>query len=92
MTRRGSVRARNVVTKDKDSSKDAPLDVVEIAENVDTVILASGDGDFDKLLERIHARHGVTTEAYGVPELTAASLKNTATRFVAIDERLLLGR
>ena len=32
MTRRGSVRARNVVTNDKDSSKDAPLDVVEIEE------------------------------------------------------------
>ena len=32
MTRRGSVRARNVVTNDKDSSKEGPLDVVEIEE------------------------------------------------------------
>ena len=32
MTRRGPVRARNVVTNDKDANKDAPLDVVEIEE------------------------------------------------------------
>ncbi len=40
MTRRGSVRARNVVTKDKDSSKDAPLDVVEIEECLSVRALA----------------------------------------------------
>jgi len=32
VTRRGPVRARNVVTNDKDANKDAPLDVVEIEE------------------------------------------------------------
>ena len=66
------------------------LDVVETAPDVDVVVLASGDGDFDMLLERIHQRHGVTTEAYGVAELSAASLKQAATRFVPIDEKLLL--
>ncbi len=40
MTRRGSVRARNVVTKDKDSSKDAPLDVVEIEDCLSVRALA----------------------------------------------------
>lgn len=40
MTRRGSVRARNVVTNDKDSSKDAPLDVVEIEECLSVRTLA----------------------------------------------------
>ena len=40
MTRRGSVRARNVVTNDKDSSKEGPLDVVEIEECLSVRTLA----------------------------------------------------
>jgi uncharacterized LabA/DUF88 family protein len=57
---------------------------------VDVVVLASGDGDFDLLVQRIIARHGVRVEVYGVPQLTADSLIAAASRFVAIDEGLLL--
>lgn len=57
---------------------------------VDVVVLASGDGDFDLLVQRIIARHGVVVEVYGVPALTADSLIAAASRFVAIDEKLLL--
>jgi uncharacterized LabA/DUF88 family protein len=66
------------------------LDVFEAAENCDTVILASGDGDFDILLERIKSRYGTRAEVYGVPELTSDLLIRQATTFVAIDNELLL--
>ena len=51
---------------------------------------ASGDSDFDLLLERIANKHGVQTVAYGVPGLTANSLIRAATRYVPIEGSLLL--
>jgi len=66
------------------------IDVLEAAKNVDTVILLSGDGDFDLLLEKIKKDYGVTTEVYGVPKLTANSLIDSANSFHAINEGLLL--
>ncbi len=66
------------------------LDVFEEAENCDTVVLASGDGDFDVLLQRIKKRFNTRTEVYGVSELTSDLLIKQATKFIAIDEKLLL--
>ena len=66
------------------------LDLVEWAEQVDTVVLASGDGDFDLALQRIHERNGVQTEVYGVRTLTAGSLQRAAQVFHEIDEKLLM--
>ena len=66
------------------------LDVVDAAARVDEVVLASGDGDFDLLLERVIQRHGVEAVAYGVPGLTAQSLIRAATRYVPIEGGLLL--
>ena len=66
------------------------IDVMETAREVDTIILLSGDGDFDLLLERISDSYGVNTEVYGVKALTANSLIEAATTFHAIDEYLLL--
>ena len=54
------------------------------------MVLASGDGDFDMLLERISSRYGVATAAYGVPGLTANSLIRAADRYVPIEGALLL--
>ena len=65
------------------------IDVLEAAEKVDTVVLLSGDGDFDLLLLKIKAK-GVKTMVYGVPSLTAASLVNASDSFYAIDNQLLL--
>jgi uncharacterized LabA/DUF88 family protein len=67
------------------------LDVLEYAPQADIVVLASGDGDFDLLVQKIRGKHGVSVEVYGVAELTAASLIRAADRFVAIREGLLLG-
>ena len=65
------------------------LDAIEYAEQVDTIILASGDGDFDLLLQRAHQRFGTESEVYGAPQLTADSLVSSATRFIPIDGALL---
>jgi uncharacterized LabA/DUF88 family protein len=66
------------------------LDVFEAAEHCDTVILASGDGDFGVLLQRIKQRFDTGAEVYGVPQLTSESLIREAGKFVAIDKNLLL--
>lgn len=65
------------------------IDIMEAAEKVDSVILLSGDGDFDLLLQRIYKRHGVDTQVYGVPSLTANSLINSACQYHPIEEGLL---
>ena len=56
----------------------------------DQVVLASGDGDFDLLLERAIQRHGVEAVVYGTPGLTALSLIRAASRYVPIEGHLLL--
>ena len=57
---------------------------------MDEVVLASGDGDFDLLLQRARARHGVACSVYGVEGLTAHSLIRAADRFVPVEGALLL--
>ena len=66
------------------------IDVMESASEVDTVILLSGDGDFDMLMKKIKQDYSVTTEVYGVPELTANSLIEAAGSYHRIAEDLLL--
>lgn len=66
------------------------IDVMEAARDVDTVVLLSGDGDFDLLLSKVRKDFGVASEVYGVPGLTARSLIEAATTWHAIDRTLLL--
>ncbi len=66
------------------------IDVMQVAKDVDSVILLSGDGDFDLLLKKISMDYAVTTEVYGVPALTANSLINAASVYHRIEEDLLL--
>ena len=66
------------------------IDVMEAARHVDTVILLSGDGDFDLLLEKIKKDYKVCAEVYGVPALTANSLISSANLYHPIKEDLLL--
>ncbi|MEH6567871.1 MAG: NYN domain-containing protein [Halioglobus sp.] len=67
------------------------LDVYEAAEHCDTVILLTGDGDFGMLLSRIKDRFDTDCEVYGVPALTSDILTDQASKFIPIDQRLLLG-
>ncbi len=66
------------------------IDVLEVAKDVDTIVLLSGDGDFDLLLEKIKKDYAISTEVYGVPALTANSLIDAANIYHPIDEDLLL--
>ncbi|MBD3669298.1 MAG: NYN domain-containing protein [Gammaproteobacteria bacterium] len=66
------------------------IDVMETAKAVDTVVLLSGDGDFDLLLDKIRQLYDVSSVVYGVPSLTANSLIHAASDFHPIDEELLL--
>jgi uncharacterized LabA/DUF88 family protein len=63
---------------------------METARNVDTVVLLSGDGDFDLLLEKIRTDYAVSAEVYGVPALTANSLIEAASVYHRIESDLLL--
>jgi uncharacterized LabA/DUF88 family protein len=66
------------------------IDVLEAARDVDTVVLLSGDGDFDLLLEKIKKDYNIAAEVYGVPGLTADSVVRAASRYHPIEEDLLM--
>lgn len=66
------------------------IDIMEAAKNVDTVVLLSGDGDFDLLLKKIRTDYSINAQVYGVPALTANSLIESASTFHPIEEELLL--
>ena len=66
------------------------IDIMEAAKDVDTIVLLSGDGDFDLLLEKIKQDYAISAEVYGVPALTANSLINNASIYHRIEEDLLL--
>jgi len=66
------------------------IDVMGAAKDVDIVVLLSGDGDFDLLLEKIKKDYAVSAEVYGVPALTANSLIDAASVYHRIEQDLLL--
>ena len=66
------------------------IDILDAADNVDCIVLLSGDGDFDLLLEKIKSDYRIRTIVYGVPELTAKSLINAASEYYPIEQELLL--
>lgn len=66
------------------------IDIMEYAPKSDVIVLASGDGDFDILIKRIRNLHNNVTEIYGVPNLTANSLKKVTSHYFPIDEELIL--
>jgi len=66
------------------------LDAMEYAEESDTIVLVSGDGDFDLLAHRLRTKQHSSVEVYGVEALTAASLIDAANVFIPIDPALLI--
>jgi uncharacterized LabA/DUF88 family protein len=65
------------------------IDVLEYAHQVDTIILLSGDGDFDRLLTKVRQDYNCKTIVFGVLNLTANSLINASSEFVDIDSQWL---
>ena len=66
------------------------IDVLEHAPDVDVICLLSGDGDFDLLMQKVAAKHGIETWAIGVEQLTANSLINSSSKFIPIESKWLL--
>lgn len=66
------------------------IDVMESALQSDVIVLASGDGDFDILVNKVCNDYKKQVEVYGVEKLTAASLINAATEFYPIEPSILL--
>ncbi len=66
------------------------IDIMETAPDVDTIVLLSGDGDFDLLLRKVREKYGVTTEVYSVEALTAKSLVDAADIHNKITSSLLI--
>ncbi len=60
------------------------IDVMESAQQVDEVILLSGDGDFAILLNHIKQKYPVRCTVIGVETLTAFGLRQAADEFIAI--------
>jgi uncharacterized LabA/DUF88 family protein len=66
------------------------LDVLDYAHKADQLILLSGDGDFDLLLNKVRLISQAQSLVYGVTPLTAPSLIKAADQFIAIDAQFLL--
>ena len=66
------------------------IDALEYTDDADTVVLVSGDGDFDLLVNKLRVSKGKHVEVFGVRELTSVSLINAASQFVPIEGTLLL--
>ncbi|MFK8068838.1 MAG: NYN domain-containing protein [Gammaproteobacteria bacterium] len=66
------------------------IDAMEYSESADVVVLVSGDGDFDLLVNKLRIDKGKRVEVYGVSKLTSVSLMNAASEFIPIDEKLLM--
>ncbi len=66
------------------------LDAIEYAKDADVVVLASGDGDFDLLVDKIRNDLNVIVEVYGVPQFTSTSLIKSASKYFPINMDLLL--
>jgi uncharacterized LabA/DUF88 family protein len=65
------------------------LDAMEAGPLVDHLVLVSGDGDFDLLVDRLRERFGIRVTVVGVARLTADSLVRAASEFVPVDAALL---
>ena len=66
------------------------IDALESARDSNLVVLVSGDGDFDLLVKKLENDLGLKTEVYGVPRLTATSLIEATSKYVPIENGLLL--
>ena len=66
------------------------VDMLDLAPRVETVVLASGDGDYAPVVGKLVDELGIVVEVYGAQDLTAGLLARRATRFVPIQGQMLL--
>ena len=63
------------------------LDIIEMLDRLDVVVLASGDGDFQRLVEVIQAK-GIRVEVLSVGASTASNLRHAADKFIDLQTKL----
>lgn len=66
------------------------IDAMVYAEQADVIVLVSGDGDFDLLVNKLRVDKGKRVEVYSVAKLTANSLIQAASYHIPIESSLLL--
>ena len=65
-------------------------DILDSAQEAEKIILLSGDGDFDLLVRKVIDQYGCIVDIYGVKELTANSLIESASEFYSISNKFLV--
>jgi uncharacterized LabA/DUF88 family protein len=88
------VKTKDVRTRSDGSAKanwdmGIALDILGMLDRVDTIVLASGDGDFAALVEFIKAK-SKRVEIFAFPDNTAYDLKEKADKFVPLGENVIL--
>lgn len=81
-----TVKLKNFIQRQDGSAKGdwdvgITIDVLHHAPDLDSIILLSGDGDFSLLLDEVKSRYNCNTLVYGVRELTADALIDSADDF-----------
>ncbi len=66
------------------------LDMIDAADNVDEIVLASGDGGFTSVVAKLRDEYNIFVKVYGVPGLTAKTLIEASSLYVPIRGDLLL--
>lgn len=89
------VKLKNFIQRSDGSAKGdwdvgITIDAMDYSDDADIVVLVSGDGDFDLLVNKLRIEKNKIVEVYGVSPLTAASLINEASEYIPIEGDLLL--
>lgn len=87
--KRKDLRRRSDGSAKGDWDMEMAIDMIRIAEKVDVVILASGDGDFVSLIQLLKEL-GPRVEVFSFPHNTARDLMETADQYHTIDASLLI--
>tara|TARA_B100000427_G_C15264695_1_gene488162 strand:- start:85 stop:555 length:471 start_codon:yes stop_codon:yes gene_type:complete len=66
------------------------IDILESAQDMEKIILLSGDGDFDLIIKKVINKYNCIADVYGVKELSADSLINAASNFYSISNNDLI--
>jgi uncharacterized LabA/DUF88 family protein len=88
------VKTKDVRTRANGSAKanwdmGIALDILGILDRVDTIVLASGDGDFVPLIDFVKAKNK-RVEIFAFPDNTAYDLKEKADRFAPLGDNVIL--
>ena len=87
--KRKDLRRRSDGSAKGDWDMEMAIDMIRIADKVDVVILASGDGDFVSLIQLLKER-GPRVEVFSFPHNTARDLMETADHYHPMDASLLI--